>query len=857
MTRATGSTSRATAPSTAIRRPRSGSTASACTTTTCTAPTTRSAAAARSASTSSSTTAPRTSAGRSRSASSRPRCAPPGTRTCAPRRTSSAGGTGGSSRACSLRSSTATATPHERRTRRAHERRHPGPTHRRQRRAERRPARPRARDDGHRRDTGRRRAAGPAAGGRARADARRLGALGADRGPLRPHGGRGPLPPVVPLRGRGGRARPGRQRRPRRLQPRGRPAARRGDDRQGDPGGAPARTAAAHHGRALLQGLSRLQHAAAEDRLRTGAPGQRPPPAQGRAAARAGVPRGPQGQREALPRPLPLAPLRPRRLRGGGDARERPDRAGRRRRRRGGGADLRPRQAAPAADRPHLLPDHAHVPALRAARHARLPAREVPHPLPSPRAHREMGPPARRAVAGQGARADRRRRDPRHDPAARARHGREADLGLAVDERRVASRRILLTGLSTFWGGRLAQCLERDEAVEAIIGGDRTPPKVELTRTEFVQVADSHSLIRRIVDAAEIDTVVDTRLVVDSIVTTPKLAHENNVIGTMNVLAACNGPDSPVRKVVFKSSAHFYGCEQDDPAFFTEDMTRRHPARTGLERDIVEADNAVREFAERKPDVTVTRLRFVGGLGPGLRTSWSRLFALPAVPGILGFDPRLQFVHEEDIVGCLEHAVANELPGVYNCAGDGVLALSEVVGLLGKPVAPALPPVATGVAAAVAKRIRVRISPEVLRQMRFGRALDNRRLKATGYRYRYTPRETILRLAEQLRLEPILGGAPRQGYRYEHELEDFLRYSPSVRPSARLEPEPRPRNVAPGDGASALPSVDDLDAAEIVALLPSLDAAGLRALHAHEAAHRGRRTVLQAIERLHPWEPDS
>jgi UDP-glucose 4-epimerase len=419
------------------------------------------------------------------------------------------------------------------------------------------------------------------------------------------------------------------------------------------------------------------------------------------------------------------------------------------------------------------------------------------------------------------------------------------------------SRRILLTGLSTFWGGRLARCLERDEAVEAIIGVDRTPPKVQLARTEFVQVADSHSLIRRIVDAAEIDTVVDTRLVVDSVVTTARRAHENNVIGTMNVLAACNGPDSPVRKIVFKSSAHVYGCEQDDPAFFGEEMTRRHPPRTELERDIVEADNAVRDFAERKPGVTVTRLRFAGGLGPGLRTSWTRLFALPAVPAILGFDPRLQFLHEDDIVGCLQHAVRNELPGVYNCAADGVLALSELVGLLRKPLAPVLPPVATGLAAAAAGRIGVRIPPEVLRVLRFGRALDNRRLKATGYRYRCTTRETILRLAEQLRLEPILRGAPRQGYRYERELEDFLRYSPSVRPSARLEAERRPRNVAPGDGTSAPPSVDDLDAAEIVELLPSLDAAGLRALHEHEAAHRGRRTVLRAIERLRPWEPTS
>jgi UDP-glucose 4-epimerase len=420
----------------------------------------------------------------------------------------------------------------------------------------------------------------------------------------------------------------------------------------------------------------------------------------------------------------------------------------------------------------------------------------------------------------------------------------------------VPSRRILLTGLSTFWGGRLAQCLEHDEAVETIIGVDRTPPKVELGRTEFVQVADSHSLIRRIVEAAEIDTVVDTRLVVDSIVTTPRRAHENNVIGTMNVLAACNGPDSPVRKVVFKSSAHYYGCEQDDPAFFSEAMTRRQPPRTPLEKDIVDADNAVRDFAERKPGVTVTRLRFVNGLGPGLRTSWSRLFALPAVPGILGFDPRVQFIHEDDIVGCLEHAVRHELDGVFNCAADGVLALSEAAGLLRKPLAPVLPPVATGVAAAAAKRIGIRLPPEVLRQMRFGRALDNRRFKATGYRFRYTTRETILRLAEFHRVEPIVRGArAARTYRYERELEDFLRYSPSVRPSARLEAEARPRNVAPG-APGATPALDDLDAEEIIALLPSLDPAGLRALHEHETANRGRRTVIRAIERLQRWETE-
>ncbi|MGZ8634857.1 MAG: NAD-dependent epimerase/dehydratase family protein [Solirubrobacteraceae bacterium] len=421
----------------------------------------------------------------------------------------------------------------------------------------------------------------------------------------------------------------------------------------------------------------------------------------------------------------------------------------------------------------------------------------------------------------------------------------------------MSSKRILLTGLSTYWGGRLAQALERDPAVEAIIGVDRRPPKVELHRTEFVRVTDSHSLIRRVVEAAEIDTVIDTRLVVDSIVTSPRLAHENNVMGTMNVLAACGGEGSPVRKVVFKSSAHYYGAERDDPAFFTEAMDRPHAPRTPIECDIVDAERAVREFALRHPHVTVTVLRFANGLGQALRTSLSQIFGLLAVPGILGFDPRFQFIHEDDLAGCLEHAVRHDLEGVYNGAADGVLVLSEVARLLGKQLAPVLPPLGTSLAAGALRRAGVRISPETLGLLRYGRGLDNRKLKATGYRYRYTSREAVVKLREDRRLAAFAGDS-QEAYRYERDLEEFLRRSPSVRPTAR-RPDPAPRNLVPGERRGANPvhgtgGYDDLNAGELIALLPSLEPAALAELAAHEGAHAARPEVMQAIASLQGWE---
>ena len=344
-----------------------------------------------------------------------------------------------------------------------------------------------------------------------------------------------------------------------------------------------------------------------------------------------------------------------------------------------------------------------------------------------------------------------------------------------------ASKRVLITGLSSYWGGRLAQALEGFEQIEAIVGVDSRDPTLELERTEFVKVSNQHSLIQRIVRAAEIDTVIDARLIVNSLAAPVREAHENNVIGTMNILAACSGPDSPVRRFVFKSSTHYYGSEQDDPAFFVESMRRPHAPGSGLERDIVEAEAAVAEFSEKNPAVTVTVLRCANVLGPDVRTNFTRMFSLPLVPMVLGFDPRVQFVHEDDVVHALEHAALHEVPGVFNVAGDGVLALSEVIGLLGKRPLPVLPPFGTRLVIAPLRRLGFRIPDEMINQLRFGRGVDNRLYKATGFDYGYTSRETVIRLAEHLRLEPILrGSGADEGYRYEREVEEFLRWSPHV-----------------------------------------------------------------------------
>jgi UDP-glucose 4-epimerase len=389
----------------------------------------------------------------------------------------------------------------------------------------------------------------------------------------------------------------------------------------------------------------------------------------------------------------------------------------------------------------------------------------------------------------------------------------------------------------------LAQALEREPSVEAIVGVDTGDPRHELDRTEFVRIDTEHARLRRIVGAADIDTVIDTRLVVDQVGASLSHAHEVNVLGTRNILEACHGSTSPVRKVVFKSSAHWYGCGPGDPAFFTEEMNRSEPPRTALERDVVDAEQAVVEFAARNPDTTVTVLRVANAVGGDLDSWHLALLGLPVVPAVFGFDPRCQFVHEDDIVAVLEHTARNDLPGTFNVAADGVLALSEVVGLLGKPMLPILPPWGTAFAAAQLRRLGMRVPVELLGQLRFGRGLDNRRLKAAGYTYRYTTREAVLKLRAHQRLRPLLGSGT-ESYTYEREVEEFLRWSPSVH-----QARSRQRAESGCEEGSPVNGYDGLSADEVVGAIASMEGPALARLRAYEVAHRARSEVLEALDR--------
>ena len=340
-------------------------------------------------------------------------------------------------------------------------------------------------------------------------------------------------------------------------------------------------------------------------------------------------------------------------------------------------------------------------------------------------------------------------------------------------------RRVLITGLDTFWGGRMAQALESDPGVEMVMGMGTREPKVPLERTEFVRADQTYSILNRIVRATQVDTIVHTFLETNSTRVSSRLLHEINVIGTLNLLAAAGAPGTPVRQVVVKSSTHVYGASEKDPAWFSEDTRRNAPVRTQLERSLIEVESLVRDFAEDNPQLVVSVLRFANVLGSDIVTPISTNLRKRVLPCIAGFDPLVQFVEEDDVVRSLEHVTRQRIPGLFNVAGAGKLPWSEVASIAGAHLLP-LSPFSTRTFARPLSRLGlIQFPAELETLIRYGRGVDTSKLIETGFTYRYSSAGAVESFARANNLRRAVG-AHEPGYRYEQDVEQFFRHSPAV-----------------------------------------------------------------------------
>lgn len=162
--------------------------------------------------------------------------------------------------------------------------------------------------------------------------------------------------------------------------------------------------------------------------------------------------------------------------------------------------------------------------------------------------------------------------------------------------------------------------------------------------------------------------------------------HAVNVAGTKRLLefAVAYG----VKKVVILSSSYVYGALPENP-FYMDEGYPLNASRTYPEvRDLVEVDTLASVYMWRYPEVAISVLRPVNVLGYYVSSAIGRYLGLEYVPTVMGFNPMMQFVHEEDVADAIARAIESDLRGVFNVTGPGAVPLKVAIAQTGGTAVP-------------------------------------------------------------------------------------------------------------------------------------------------------------------------
>lgn len=238
---------------------------------------------------------------------------------------------------------------------------------------------------------------------------------------------------------------------------------------------------------------------------------------------------------------------------------------------------------------------------------------------------------------------------------------------------------VLVTGVSGYWGAQVAERLIGLPGYH-VIGLDVTEPEEKIKGLDFIQADIRNPLFLDLLKEERVHTVCHLTFM-DS--TRPsETAFDANVMGTMKVLGAC--AEAGVRKIVLKSSTAVYGASASNSSFLREEAPLKGSRVYGYTRDMVEIEAFCNGFRRQAPEMMLTILRFPSIVGPNVETPMTRFLSEPWTPVLLGFDPMMQVIHEEDVVGALVHAVVEDVPGVFNVAAEGLMPLTKLMALAGK-----------------------------------------------------------------------------------------------------------------------------------------------------------------------------
>lgn len=307
-----------------------------------------------------------------------------------------------------------------------------------------------------------------------------------------------------------------------------------------------------------------------------------------------------------------------------------------------------------------------------------------------------------------------------------------------------------VVGACGFIGRRSIEALARAAGPTRVLAIDARapegplPPNAELVRLDLTRPgADGH--LAAAFQAAGVEAVLHAAFL-GRPVQNRMFAHELEAIGTLHVLNACAA--AKVRKLVVTSTTGVYGAGPRNPNWLREDAPLCEPRdRSEFVADKVEAEHQVADFAAAHPAVVVTVLRMASVVGPTVRNAATAYLRGRVAPTVLGFDPLLQVLHEDDAVESVLLALSRDVAGPLNVAAPGLLPLSLVLRLAGTPALPLPYPVARFALDALFAMGLLPVRGDLVDFLRFLWVADTSRAEQLlGFRAMHGAREAVLSL---------------------------------------------------------------------------------------------------------------
>lgn len=306
---------------------------------------------------------------------------------------------------------------------------------------------------------------------------------------------------------------------------------------------------------------------------------------------------------------------------------------------------------------------------------------------------------------------------------------------------------MLVTGAGGYIGRQLIEALARDRRdLKTVVAADvrETPPDERLTGIDYVTADIRSSELIDIFNRFSIDTVVHLATIV-----TPgrksnrEFEYSVDVLGTENVLNTCL--ESRVKKLIITSSGAAYGYYADNPEWLDENDALRGNPEFAYSHHKRLVEEMLGSYRNEHPELNQLVLRPGTVLGATTSNQITALFQKTFIMGLMGADSPFVFIWDQDVVSCILKGIFGDVTGIYNLAGDGVLTMKEIAGMMDKPYV-ALPVGLVRAALWMLKKLGLsQYGPEQINFLRYRPVLSNRRLKK---KFGYIPQKTTLEVFE-------------------------------------------------------------------------------------------------------------